>query len=76
MEEKKIILTDEEKAVIGKYFNGELNAFFMEDREREIIDEVIDKADALMKELNAYDELGNDLIKWYYNKYKAQYTKS
>ena len=71
-EEKKIILTDEEKAVIEKQLKGELNAFFMEDREREIIDKVIDDANALMTELDAFDELGDDLVKWYYDKYKAQ----
>ena len=70
--EKKIILTDEEIAVIEKQLKGELNAFFMEEREREVIDKVIDDATALMAELDAYDESGNDLIEWYYNKYKAQ----
>ena len=71
-EEKKIILTDEEKAVIEKQLKGELNPFFMEDNEREIIDKVTDDANALMTELDAFDELGNSLIEWYYNKYKAQ----
>ena len=71
-EEKKIILTDEEKAVIEKQLKGELNAFFMEDREREIIDKVIDDANALMTELDAFDEMGDDLVKGYYDKYKAQ----
>lgn len=71
-EDKKIILTDEEKAVIEKQLKGELNAFFMEDREREIIDKVIDDANALMTELDAFDEMGDDLVKWYYDKYKAQ----
>ena len=72
MEEKKIILTDEEKAVIEKQLKGELNTFFMEDREREIIDKVIDDANALMTELDAFDELEDNLVKWYYDKYKAQ----
>ena len=72
METKKIQLTDEEKTVIEKQLNGKLNAFFMEDREREVIDKVIDDANALMAELDAYDELDGDLIAWYYNKYKAQ----
>ena len=68
----KIELTQDEIAVIEKQLNGELNTFFMEENEREIIDGVIDKAEALMAELNAYDELDDDLIKWYYEKYKAQ----
>lgn len=72
MEEKKIILTEEEKTVIEKQLRGELNAFFMEDREREIIDKVIDDASALLRELDAYDELNGNLIRWYYDRYKAQ----
>ena len=74
--EKKIILTDEEIAVIEKQLKGELNAFFMEERERDLIDKVIDDATALMAELDAYDESGNNLIEWYYNKYKAQQAEA
>lgn len=70
--EKIITLTDEEITIIEKQLNGELNTFFMEDREREVIDKVIEDADALIKELDAYDELGDNLIAWYYNKYKLQ----
>ena len=69
---QQIILTDEEKNIIEKQLNKKLNPFFMEDREREVIDKVIDDANALMLELDAYDELDGDLIAWYYNKYKAQ----
>ena len=58
--------------VIEKQLKGELNTFFMEDREREIIDKVIDDANALMTELDAFDELEDNLVKWYYDKYKAQ----
>ena len=62
--------------MIEKQLKGELNAFFMEEREREVIDKVIDDATALMAELDAYDESGNDLIEWYYNKYKAQQAEA
>ena len=44
----------------------------MESKERELIDKVIDDARALMRELDAYDELDGDLVRWYYNKYKSQ----
>ena len=71
-EEKKITLTDEEVQVIEKQIRGELNTFFMEDREREVIDKVIDDANALMTELDAFDELDGNLVKWYYDKYLAQ----
>lgn len=70
--EQRIILTEEEIQVIEKQLKGDLNPFFLEDREREVIDKVIDDARALMKDLDAYDELDNSLIAWYYNKYKAQ----
>mgnify|MGYP003441162705 CR=1 FL=1 len=70
--EKKIVLSEEEKNVIEKQLRGELNPFFMEERERELIDKVIDDADALMRELDAYDESGDNLVEWYYNKYKQQ----
>jgi len=33
---------------------------------------VIEKADNLMNELNAYDEIGDSLIKWFFKKYKEQ----
>ncbi len=70
--DKKIVLTDEEKNVIEKQLKGELNAFFAEDREKEVIDKVVEDANALMIELDAFDELDGDLVKWYYDKYKAQ----
>lgn len=70
--ENKIVLSEDEKNVIEKQLRGELNPFFMEERERELIDKVIDDADALMRELDAYDESGDDLVEWYYNKYKQQ----
>lgn len=68
----QIILTEEEKKVIEKHLKGELNAFFAEERERDVIDKVIDDAKQLMAELNAYDELDSSLVEWYYNKYKEQ----
>lgn len=70
--EAKIVLSDGEKAIIEKQLNKQLNPFFMTDEERETIDKVIDDANALMEELDAYDELDGDLIAWYYNKYKEQ----
>lgn len=68
----KIELSPEEIQVIEKQLKGELNTFFMEENERDQIDGIIAKAEALMAELDAYDELDGDLVKWYYDKYKAQ----
>ena len=70
--EKKIILSDFEKEVIEKQLAGELNTFFMADDERKAIDKITEDAHALMVELDAFDELGDSLIAWYYNKYKSQ----
>lgn len=69
---QQIILTDEEKTVIEKHLKDELNPFFLEDREREVIDKVISDAETLMEELDAYDELDDSLVAWYYKKYKEQ----
>lgn len=42
------------------------------DEQKELLMGVTDRAEALMEELDAYDELDDNLIKWYYDKYKAQ----
>ena len=72
--EKQIILSEEEIAVIEKQLKGGVGFEFENDREKEVMMELVDKADELIHELDAYDELDGDLIAWYYNKYKAQQT--
>lgn len=72
MSEKKIILNDEEKAVIEKQIKGEFSFLSSSDEERKTLDNIIHKAESLLSELNAYDEIDDSLIEWYYNKYKAQ----
>ena len=44
----------------------------MTEEQREIFGCVIDKAEALEEELDAYEESGSDLIRWFYAKYKTQ----
>lgn len=44
--------------------------------QKEAMMSVIDKAEALMHELKAYEESGDDLVKWFYNKYKEQQAKA
>lgn len=68
----EIQLTAEEIKVIQQQLNGEISAFTATPEQRTVLMGVIDKAEALMHELQAYEESGNDLIAWYYNKYKAQ----
>lgn len=68
----KIELTDLQRSLIQKQLKGEYSPFFASKEEQKAYNEVIDKAEDLMHELNAYDELGDSLIEWFYNKYKAQ----
>ncbi|MEE1004897.1 MAG: hypothetical protein UH685_06125 [Bacteroidaceae bacterium] len=42
------------------------------DEQKELLMGVVDRAEALMEELNAYDELDDNLVRWYYDKYKQQ----
>lgn len=72
MSEKRIILTDEEKKVIEKQLKGEFSPFDATDEERQTLSNVIQSAESLCKELDAYEEIGESLLKWYYNKYKSQ----
>lgn len=69
---KKIELSELELAMLKRNLNGEFFPPEQTDEENKAFARVIDKADKLMEELNAYDELGNSLMEWFYNKYKAQ----
>lgn len=68
----KIELTNAEIEVIKQQLNGELGAFTATDEQRAVMMVVIDKANALCEELDAYDEMGDDLIQWFWDKYNAQ----
>lgn len=68
----KIELTDDEIRIIEKQLSGELTSFNATEEEQIIMCSVVDKAEALMHELEAYEESGDDLIQWFYDKYKAQ----
>lgn len=68
----KIELTAAEIQVIEKQINGEIEIFTATDEEKEILTNVTNKAEELLEELDAYDELDGDMISWFYGKYKAQ----
>lgn len=70
--EKKIELTPLEVEVIRKDLRGEFDPILFTDEGKRAMYSVIAKADALMDELHADDELGDSLIKWFWNKYKKQ----
>ena len=68
----KIESTDDEIKIIEKQLRGELTSFNATEEEQILMCSVVDKAEALMDELEAYEESGEDLIQWFYDKYKAQ----
>lgn len=73
---KDIVLTKKELEVIQKQLNGRIEVHSATEEEQQLLMSVIDKADALVDELDAYDEFGDDLILWFYNKYLEQESMS
>ena len=69
---EKIILSEKEIEVIKKQLSGKIEVHSATEEEQKFLMDVIDKAEALEEELDAYDESGDDLIEWFYNKYKEQ----
>lgn len=73
---EKIELSADEIKVIKQQLNGEIEVWHATDEQKKLLMGVIDKAHALMDELDAYDDLDNymegGLIAWFYDKYKAQ----
>ena len=67
----KIVLTDEELNELRLALKGKIG-FMGSGKDGAILMRVIDKAEKLMHELDAYDESGDDLLYWYYTKYKEQ----
>lgn len=70
---KKIILSEKEIELIKAQLKGKVEVW-ADDETQEILGGVIDKAEALMIEEDAFDEIGADLIAWYWKKYQAQQT--
>jgi hypothetical protein len=72
MSKKKIILSDEEIAIIEKQLNGQFSPLESTNKERQTFNRIIQSAETLCNELDAYDDVGDSLLQWYYDKYKAQ----
>ena len=69
----KIVLTEKEIEIIDLFLAEKVDIETVAtDEQKELLMGVTDRAEALMEELDAYDELDDNLIKWYYDKYKAQ----
>ena len=72
---KKIVLTEKEIEVIQQQLNGEIEVHSATEEQQRVLMGVIDKANDLLDEEDAYEELeaqGNDLIDWYWKKSHAQ----
>lgn len=68
----RIELTPLELAMLERDLRGEFFPPEQTDEENKAFASVIDKADKLIEELDAYDELEESLMQWYYDKYQAQ----
>ncbi len=69
---EKIELTEQQKAVVQKQLSGEYSPFFASEEEQVAMNEVLSKAEALVEELDAYEEMNGDLLAWFWGKYQAQ----
>lgn len=69
---KKIELSADEIKTIKQQLNGEIEVWNATEEQQKHLTSVIDKAESLLDELDAYDEMGDDMILWFWDKYKAQ----
>lgn len=67
-----ITLTELELSVLEKSAKREFSIMTATEEECAALNSVIGKAEALLDKLDAYDELGSDLMVWFLNKYNAQ----
>ena len=67
---EKIVLSEDEKVVIEMQLRGEIEIDTATEDQQQLLMGVIDKAEALMDETG--EDPGDDLIAWFYEKYKSQ----
>lgn len=70
--EKKIELSALELEMLKKNVDGTFYPMTATEEEAEAMNNVIAKADNLMEELDAYDELDYSLMAWFLKKYESQ----
>ena len=69
----EIILTQEELELLKKYVNeGEDFVNVTDEHIQQVYTSIIDKADELQEQLDAYDESTPDLLVWFYKKYNEK----
>lgn len=69
---KRIELTDLELKMLRLNIAGEFYTLTATPEEAAAMISVIDKAENYMQELDAYDELEENLMEWFYDKYNNQ----
>lgn len=69
---EKIVLTERQKELIKSQLNGTYSPFTSSEEDQIAFNDVIEKAETLCDELDAYDEMGEDLLAWFWNKYQNQ----
>lgn len=67
---KEIELTEIEQNAIKEYLDGKLTMFGSTENQMNTFLKVIEKAEMLMNDTN--DEVGDDIILWFWNRYKDQ----
>ena len=69
-----IELNEKQVAVIEKYLRGEISAFQTSEEDMITFGEVIRKAEKLLQETRP--DFGDDLIVWFYRKYKQSISSN
>lgn len=73
---KKIELSADEIKVIKQQLNGGIEVWHATEEQKRLLMGVIDKANALLEELDAYDDMienhDADTILWFWHKYQEQ----
>lgn len=72
MDTKKIVLTELEQRMLDLNVSREFNPMTATEEEAAAMNRVINMAEDLMEELDAYDELDESLMEWFKAKLEAQ----
>ncbi|WP_424037715.1 hypothetical protein [Porphyromonas endodontalis] len=76
IKETRIELTPLEFEMLKRDLAGEFFPPEQTEEENRAFARVIEKADKLMQALDAYDELGDSLMQWFWDKYQEQQNVS
>ena len=68
----KIELTKAQLNALDNHITGEYSQFSANDDEITALNECVDMAINLAQDLKLEDEIGDDLMQWFYDRYKNQ----